>query len=416
MKRHEYRDPEVERAVRRPVRLFGMVVVSSALMPFVPGLDVGTAVFLSFFLLFLGNALLFDRTVFVPRHGFGRWRSFAIISLLVFSTASVGWLIVNGGSVSHWLRAMAPFCFFSLYLLLPTLTDFEARSLGGALLFASGVWALKVLLEAYVAYQSFGPIVFLGRLTFTVPDSVLVFPLVAIPLLLFWRDAVSASVKVASLIFLVGLYVWIGYRGGLLIVAMCFLGYIVLSKGRGRWVALGLVASMTSIVVNWSGADVLGQLFDRYSSLVAEESDGVRAGELAYAWEMGSESPLIGKGLGWQVPFDVAFKGVDLAQLGDQAERSSVGYIHSLPAYFFMNLGVAGVVLAAACYFPWGFSLTRLRRLQLEAASAIGVIAVVVFSFSQASFRNIQAVLLIVALAKIIDSARCHDGMIVNRR
>ncbi|MBM4229260.1 MAG: hypothetical protein FJ184_00755 [Gammaproteobacteria bacterium] len=381
-----------------------MLVVSSALMPFVPGLDAGTGVFLLFLALFVSNALLSERAVFIPRYGFGRWRGLGIIALLGLSIGSLVWLLANGGSVSHWLRAIAPFCFFILYLFLPTLTYVEAQKLGRALLLATALWALKVIVEVYMAYQSFGITVFFGRLTFAVADSVLVFPLVAIPLLLFWKNSATVVIKVALLVFFVALYLWIGYRGGLLIVAACFLAYVFFAKGFGRWVTLLILVAIPVIMVNWSGMDLLGQLIDRYASLVSEETDGVRAGELVYAWNSGAESPIVGKGLGWQVPFDVAFKGVDIAQLGDQADRNSVGYIHSLPAYFFMNLGIIGVALAAVCYVPWGMPLRQLPRFQLEAASAVGALAVALFSMSQASFRNIQAILLVVALTKIVDS------------
>jgi hypothetical protein len=207
------------------------------------------------------------------------------------------------------------------------------------------------------------------------------------------------------LIFFTALYVWIGYRGGVLIMLACFFAYLAIVKGRRRLASLFAMGVIVAISSSFLRIDVVGQLIDRYSTLVADESDGVRSGELAYALQSGAQSPVIGKGLGWQVPFDVAFKGIDLSQLGNQAERSSVGYIHSMPAYFFMNLGLIGVFLATAVYLPWGISFSRLRRGELDAAAAVSALNIFLFSLSQASFRNIQAVLLTVALIKILDSS-----------
>jgi hypothetical protein len=245
---------------------------------------------------------------------------------------------------------------------------------------------------------------FLNRLTFFVPDSVIVFPLIAIPLLLFSDLVRSRLLTALAISWFVILYVWIGYRGGLIIVLGCFLIRFILTdiakKALITVLALAALASSASM----SGFELVDQLAERYATLFDEESDGVRSAELAFAWESGASSPIFGKGLGWQVPFEVAFKGVDVAQLGDQAARASVGYIHSMPGYFFMNLGLVGLILALACYLPWRFSPSLLARRDVGAAAALACLCVFTFSLTQASFRNIQAIILTVALAKISDS------------
>jgi hypothetical protein len=392
------------RRVRMSVRLFGALVACAALMPFVPGVDPGTGVFVVALAAFLLHALLVEGVIHFPLSGAVRWRSIAIVAFLGLSVSSVTWFLANGGEVLQWARAIIPFCFFALYLLLPRLTPGEAEHLARALLFACVLWTVKVSFELVLAFRSLGIVVFLNRLTFFVPDSVMVFPLVAIPLLLFSDVVRSRGLTAIAILCFAVLYLWIGYRGGLIIVLGCFLVRFVMAKIANKVVIAALVLAALASSANLSGLEIVEQLAVRFATLLDEESDGVRSAELAFAWQSGASSPIFGKGLGWQVPFDVAFKGVNVAQLGDQAARTSVGYIHSMPGYFFMNLGLVGLAIALVCYLPWRLTPSLLARCDVGAAAAFASLCVFSFSLTQASFRNIQAVILTVALVKISDS------------
>ena len=405
-----------EAHLRRPrisVRLFGVVVASAAFMPFVPGFDIGTMLFLASLAVFLFRVLLMDSVLYLPQSGLVRWRGLAIIAFFSLCICSVLWLLAHGGEVSHWFRAVVPFGFFMLYPLFPQLTQLEVRHLAGCILLGCALWSAKVFFLLIAAIDSNGVVVFLNRLTFFVTDSVLVFPLVGVPLLLFSNVVRSGVVRVSALSVLVFLYVWIGYRAGLVIIFGCFLIRFFFAT-FGSKALISLIALMGLVpAASLAQFELVEQLTLRYATLIEDESDGSRVAELRYAWESGTAAPVFGKGLGWQVPFDVAFAGVDPTSLGEQAARSSVGYIHSMPAYFFMNLGVIGLLLAIACYAPWRFSLSKLGSQDLGAAAALASLCVFSFSLTQASFRTIQTIVLTVALVKIADSMWSTSALVV---
>jgi hypothetical protein len=174
-----------------------------------------------------------------------------------------------------------------------------------------------------------------------------------------------------------------------------FAFYIILNLRRFAIIQVASLGLIVVLLLVAGAFDSFG-LVSRFDSLGAER-DTSRGLEWDYVFAMFSESPIVGKGLGWQVPADIAFYRVTGL---DGSEAASVGFVHSLSGYLAMDLGIIGLMLYLIMVLP------RFRRwnsddLQLFSLVALGLL--LLFCNTQASFRQIQTVLLIVALLKISD-------------
>jgi hypothetical protein len=220
-------------------------------------------------------------------------------------------------------------------------------------------------------------------------------------LLLFWDGAASPKYRWVLLLALLGLYVWIGYRGGLLLVGLMLALWCLLRPVRLVPLAACLVLVIFAGQFMSTSQDVDVSLWEGLAArfaMIEEETEGIWMLEWRYALDQWSESPLFGKGLGWQVPGDITFFGLDDV---DIEKPDSVGYVHSFAAYFLMNLGVLGLLLYVASVAPMALTLRGLRMRWLASAAAVALLLLVVFFLTQASFRQIQTTLLVVALGKI---------------
>jgi O-antigen ligase len=380
---------------RGTIHRFGLVLCAGALMPFVPGLNAGTFIFVFsyFFFLFIGNGFWLDKNAVLIR------RAWLIVIFLFLCTFSVIWLINNGGQLDHWARAIIPFLFLLSWFHLPTLRVVECEALAYWLLLATAIWALRILIEA-IWLASAGSDVFQVRLTNRIVDSVLPYPLVAITLLIFWGSNLIPKFRLLALMSLIVLYIWIGYRGGLIIVLTLLLLGVLAKIHFTKLFLFALPLSFFVIVIglNFVDADgVINGLVSRFSSL-GEESEGIRALEWKYALMNWLDSPIFGKGLGWQVPADVAFFGI----VDPEFEMpENVGYLHSVAAYFLMNLGIIGLLLYLFIIKPCLPKWSGLKKDRLQEACAVALIVLFLFFLTQASFRQIQTTMMIVCLLKI---------------
>lgn len=386
--------------VRPSVHRFGYVLCAGALMSYVPNLNFGTVVFLFSYvvLLLLRTGFLIDPVFELRRRG---W---VIVLFVFFSCLSIVWLILHGGELEHWVRAIVPFLFLVSWFHLPSLRRSECEALANWLLIATIVWVFKILVEAGFLVFS-GSDVLQVRLTTRVVDSVLPYPLVAISLLVFWSGGMLSRFRWIALAFIVALYVWIGYRGGLLLViALISFGVFVrMSFLKSVILVSTFVLLMSLLGVALSGVDgMFNDLISRFAS-IQEESEGIRALEWKYALSQWLSSPVIGLGLGWQVPAEIAFFGVESLPF---EMPDSVGYLHSVVAYFLMSLGVVGLLLYLAIIRPIVPKWTDFKQGSLFCASAIALFVLFFFFLTQASFRQIQTTMMLVCLVKINLSLR----------
>lgn len=380
--------------VRPAVHRFGGVLCAGAFMSFVPATNLGTALFVIAYLVLLvgGTGLRFDTAPALRRRGT------VIACFLLLCIASLAWLVANGGQPEHWGRAIVPFVFLLTWFHLPTLNDEECVSLSRWLLAATLCWALRILAQALFMALT-GSDVLSVRLTNRITDSVLPYPLMALPLLLFAPAVASTKWRVLGALGLLMLYVWIGYRGGLLIVAGMLALWMLLSRNKGA-IMLGVVVGaplLVAMAVLSGDGGVLGGLTNRFSS-IEEEGEGIRALEWLYAIDQWLESPIVGKGLGWQVPGEITFFGLENEV--DLDKPDTVGYVHSVVAYFLMSLGSVGLLMYFLCILP-GLPRANLRSGDLASATALGLWMLVAFFLTQASFRQVQTTMVVIALLKI---------------
>jgi hypothetical protein len=364
----------------------GLVLVASSAMSYVPEANVGTGIFLAIL------SMTFLYLFAAVRPTIADARTAGALAFVIWATTSVVTLISSGNPASDWLRGVVPFLFFGLALFIPRLTLPDKVFLSRALFVAALAWLLRILITAGILALQ-GSDVLSVRLTFRVVDAVLPFPLIAVPYLLFADNLFKPYVRWVILTVIMYVYVWIGYRAGLLLITLPFALYFVERLRNMNLVAIGLVILGFFLFYRYG---IFGSfaLTDRFAQL-SSDADGARSMELAYAYDRFVESPIIGKGIGWQVPGSVTFYGLDS---NDGSDVASVGYVHSSLGYMAMTLGIIGVALYFFTTLPRPF---RNGDMNISKFAAIALTLIDVFCFTQASFRSIQTILMIVVLMKL---------------
>lgn len=372
--------------ISKGVKAFGYLLIASSFMSYVPGTNVGTAIFVAA----LGCIFLYQLTQVRPT--IPDARTFAMLIFVLYASASVFTLMANGWGVEQWLRGITPFVFFILAIFLPKLTTRDRQWLSHALFAAGMCWLIRILLTAVFLQMTEGGI-FSSRLTFNVADSVLPYPLVMVPYLLYAKTPFKAWQRWLLLLVLVYTYVWIGYRVGLVLMSLPFAIYFLERLRRFNLFSIALIVAGFFMFYRYGVFGSFG-LTDRFADL-NNDSLGSRQLEWAFALDSFRESPIIGKGLGWQVPTSITFFGVE--DTGGTV-AAYVGYVHSSFAYMAMTLGVIGIGL----YF---FSvLPRLYPRQLARGdwfAFLSLLLLVIFCLTQASYRTIHVVLLIIVLVRL---------------
>lgn len=368
------------------VKGFGALVIASTLMPFIPGADIGTAVF--------GVVGVIFVVFSVTKYGLflSDRRTLGAVAFLLMGLLSYFTLSANGYGFEEWSRGFVPFLFLLLFLFLGELDEGAKVYLSKALFVACLVWAARIIAEALVSAAQ-GSDVLTSRLTYHVTDAVMVFPFIAITYLMFGAENLSAKWRWPLLALFGYLLVWIGYRAGIVIAAIPVAFFLLDNFARKRaWPIAALIVLIATIY--FSGIFESFGLLQRYDNLTYE-GDGAKATEWAYAIDMFLQAPLTGMGLGWQVPGDIAYIGVDTS---DIIIPNTVGYIHSAFAYMAMNLGVFGVFIYYMVVAPRIFSTNSSA---LHKYSSLALLLLLLFGLTQVSFRTIQTIILTVALVKI---------------
>ncbi len=378
------------------VKVFGYLVIASSFMSYVPGVNIGTGIFVAA----LGCILLYQITLVRPTVPDAR--TFAMLVFVLYASASVFTLLSNGWGVEQWLRGVIPFLFFLLTAFLPKLTERDRQWLSHALFLAGLCWLIRILITAVFLQITQGGI-FSARLTFNVADSVLPYPLVMVPYLLFANTLFKAWQRWLLLVILVYTYVWIGYRIGLVLMSVPFAVYFLERLRRFNLISIMLVVAGFFLFYKYGVFGSFG-LTDRFADL-NNDALGSRQLEWAYALDSFRESPIIGKGVGWQVPTSITFFGVE--DTGGPV-AAYVGYVHSSFAYMAMTLGVIGIAL----YFFFVLPRPYLRQLARgDWFAFLSLMLLVIFCLTQASYRTIQVVLLMIVLIRL----NTFDFMTIDR-
>lgn len=369
------------------VKPFGYILVASSMMSYVPAGNIGTGTFVAV----LGCALLYLIANVRPTIADGR--TLATVLFVLYALASVFNLMSNGWGISEWTRGVLPFVFFLLAVFLPTLTTQDRRWLTDALFFAGLCWLIRILLTAVYLRLFKGSNVFSERLTFDVVDAVLPYPLMMVPYLLFVKSIIKPWLRWVILLVLLYVYVWIGYRAGLALISVPLLVYFIERFRRLNFLSIMLVVLGFFLFYRYG---VFGsfELTDRFQRL-DDDASGARSMEWAYAFDSFRDSPIIGKGVGWQVPGSVTFFGLEQNEGSDVAY---VGYVHSSLAYMAMTMGVVGIALYFFIVLP-RFRPTELLR--GEWFAFLSLLLITIFCLTQASYRTIQTVLMLIALIRL---------------
>lgn len=368
--------------------LLCMLLTCGAILEFVPSFSAPTALFI----MALAATLVLPTTNRTPKLRHFTTRTDLLLAAFLIWSYVCTFLFVqsptNGWEPS--IRGMVPFIFLGIWYplsrKLPSSESYVAR----AILFASVVWLIKILSLAAVAYFD-GLGVHTMRLTLTVVDSVLPFALVAIPILCFADTGLSKTSRLILIALFLLVVVWSGYRSMLLIIAAMLLYASLKRFGIGKTLAV-IALSLAGIGI-WdqqlSDESMLGQLRSRFETVEDEIYSG-RALEWQYALEQFRDSPIVGRGFGWQVPSWITFEGMVLPD--DFEIPDSAGYVHNFIAYFLMDVGIIGAVLYILLLL--GSLASGWKTIWIR----IAILALMTFCLVEATFRLIQFNLLLVAI------------------
>lgn len=381
--------------------LFFATTISVALMPSVPEptdpLAIAFAV--SAGLLFLRWFMTTTMKGTLPKSTSGAWL-IAFVALVLLSSMTA---MLFETPFDLWLRGAIPFFFL--------LTFFPALQVAGRdphwvldVLFLSAVaWLVSTMTAAALAVPAVlsGEVQRITHATEAWAAFQLPYAMVGLALALFhpsrWLHAVRWPL--AFLFSCVPLFAV--SRGQIVAVVAIWLVYFTrLPAGAKRRAALPVLLLVTGIaILVWQSA-LHEALLQRFSD--TGDGDNSRWLELEYAIGQFLESPLLGKGLGHQIPAEVTFAGD--WQMITSAGVDTVGYMHNVIGYLLMNLGMPGLIaylgfVASAIYDPRRVIAAHDRTGRRAAL----VIVVVMFGWwfmVQPSFRHIQSnLLLAVALA-----------------
>lgn len=383
-------------------KTFVVMMVLAALLPFVPDLLSPLSVFFSLsfgiiIFLRLGKAALSHRfEVGTP----GIALFFFCLSILLSGPVA----LANNVAFSEWLRGLIPFLFLSTYFALaPIRTENDARFVLNTLHLAAVVWLIKIMAIVFINFDQI--LSGLGRLTYLTMDLTLPYSLIGLVLSLFnpdprtvkWRGILTA----AFLVIIIGS----GYRSIIILALVILLIYLYRQPLLKRITLVLLLSLLFTTLLLFIGETPFWQdLMLRFQNLWQELSLS-RAIEIRYALLQFARSPILGNGLGYQVPVEIIHAGN--WGIITQLTVNTVGFLHNVWAYLLMDLGLVGFVT----YFLFvGSALWNGLRnrsngtfsAQVKYNAAISLTTILMFFTVEASFRLIQSNIIIATLVALL--------------
>lgn len=319
-----------------------LLCLGLAFMRFVPAVEPGTVLFM------LGASLLTAthfRRQFVQQETDAKHLTQTLSrGLLLALLVAVLLGMVAGHPLPAIAKSAVPFLVlvWALVVVVPQVSG--AGRLEKLLIVAASVWAVRLIFAGIREYLSGNSLKWL-RLTLVDADSVVPFPLVVIPLLLFSQLSLPRAWRIGSLLLQLIMVVWTGYRSQqllVLIMILLALGRMLLKRPAQGALALllllGLGGLVAAMVANNPEATHLTAQFDRYSSLAEEGALSGRALERRFAIDRFMEYPLLGSGLGVQVPASITYASTEIDEDHDLPE--TVSYLHNGPLFLLMTGGL----------------------------------------------------------------------------
>lgn len=386
------------------IGLLSFFFIVVGLLPFVPHIDALTSVLFVALLLAIAS-----REAFSARFPFVLNSTALRILLLLFYLGTLNSAVAAFNDVSpaaHW-RGLIPFLFLAFYCLLCPRKTFgrllDGQDLLSLIMLASCSWALFLIarnlneVNAVIQGQ-------LLRLTYVERDLLIPFGMLGFILALYGIGPLRRARWILVFIFLF-LVIVAGYRAQIMILLAVILFRFRHLSRKSSLIGFASVCCLVGFMALLN-QEVLRALLARLSFL---EGDHVRSAERAYALRHFWEAPLFGKGLGFPVP-------IELTRTPAAALRFSVdhvSYIHNLPAYILMTSGLAGLALFTAILFPpllkMRFILAGRASLTLEAAM-VCYLSLLVFFLVSASFRQIQMLVVLACLLRVIEIEGRRSG------
>ena len=378
-------------------------VVSSAVMSFVP--DSVTLFSVSFGILY-GLFLLVSLPTLSARFLHQRTAS-ALLTFVALFAINLPVAIAHDTSVAHWIRGAIPFVFLGTHFMIaPVDLRGDAEFILNTLHLASIAWAAKILIIAGPVLTDviFGSV---GRLTMLVEDTLIPYGLTGYLLSLFNPSRTARRWQWATVPVFLFLITLCAYRSQLIITAIAACLYV--KRGRAATamicVTLGLTIlapALPAIVDNSIGRTIR----ERFAA-TSDEFAGRRTREVLFALNSTSESPLLGKGLGYPIPASVT------RVEGKRADTSRIAYIHNVWAYLLMDSGFPGffayvVFIGSPMWHGWRAGHRTDPHSTMQYCAAVTLAFLMIYTTCQAAFRGIQFNLMLALLTAVA----AHTGAI----
>lgn len=371
-----------------------LVFVGLALMNFVPGPEPGTVIFM------LGACWTSARYFCTPSTGSTNCapvqaKPLALVLLVVLTLSAVIGLVA-GHPLPSIAKSAVPFIVlaWTLVVLLPQFSSPE--QIQRLLIFAASLWAIRLIWVGTLDYLSGTSLNWL-RLTLVNADAVVPFPLIVIPLLLFSSLPMSRTTRVVALTLQLVIVAWSGYRSQQLLVGvMLTLALAQLAWARPLFAGGILIALISTVgtigylASQSNDASLLTAQFDRYTTLNEERETSGRVLERRFALDRFLNYPVMGGGLGVQVPASITYASTEISD--DYELPETVSYLHNGPLYLLMSGGPL-FLLAYLSIWIAAFVTTSCLWVRVALLSLFAFIQVEA-TFLQVHFNVLLAVLM----------------------
>lgn len=367
--------------------ILALMLISLSAVSYVPSPDqVSLFVFLIAYLVFGSYAFFASRWwTKIKIH-----KPFLLIVLLGVVVANLFISQINDISFEKWVRSFVPIAFFITFLWAP----FYIRVVGvrrtcTLVLFSCFTFCFFLVvfnISKFLAYFQGG-----GRLTFYLQDSVVPYPFVGV-ILAALMPGIGLVKRGLYIAFFLIFVMAVGYKLQIIFLLGFFLFQSFIYPGVLRRIFLCCMFLLGLSIIFMVAGDYVEQ---RLSSM-GGGGDEVRLLEIKYALNIFTSSPILGGGLGLDVPLEQtrpAYK-----EIGYLWESDSVSYIHNFPFYLLMVGGLSFAV-------PFMMLVNRTGILRVKKfwtsdgyvkMSVWVSLGVLIFFTTSAAFKQIQCVVVLV--------------------
>lgn len=389
--------------------LYALTLASASIMPSVPELSDWTAViFVLLFTLtlFVGAAEnLVERRIRFSRTGL--W----LIIFLTLVTVSIVTAIRSQTPVGLWFRGAVPFLFLLFYFPSHRLALKNPMYVISALYASCIVWMAYILTLTWneISLVVSGSVLRVTHATDFWAYFQMPYGLIGLVITLFSPPRQIRLVRWVMAALFIGIPLLSVSRGQVLaIITVCVLYAARNLKSAPLMTSINFTLTICAIILFVLASGVQDNLTIRFSR-VADELSGSRIMELRYAFGEFAKAPLLGHGLGHEIPLEITLS--EHWDLIARSEKQSVSYMHNIIGYLIMNLGLVGLISYAGMIIsplkgctPYAHRPTVIRTVRFSALCT--VIALMWWFFIQAAFRLIQSNLILAATLALLSATK----------